>query len=394
VTTVVVGGGPAALGLLSSALLGGSLDALLDDGLAILDASPAGRFGQGRLGRYQVRSDTRARVFAECAGPLLDGTGAPGDLLGRCRSDQPVPLPVAAALLAEAGRNVLGHLRARPGGTVRSRTRVCGVSAGPDGVWLRGAGWRPVRASRVVFAVGGRPWIPPDLPAGGRLLLHSDQVLRDGGYRTLLAWLAGRVRRVTVVGGSHSAFAVVGRLLRAPVRWAPGAITVAHRSPILVTYPDTGAARVDGVDPRPEQICPLTGVVHRFGGLRSDAAAVYRSVRGGSEPRVRLLRVPPGWDWLDVAARDDPVIVAATGYSSAAAGLLGEGRWDAAGRFRTPSGAVLPHVYGLGLGTARPRGPGTGGEPAFGGAIDGVWFYQNVVAPQVLPLVLADAAAG
>lgn len=431
-STVLVGGGPAASGLLTAAARTGALDALLDDGLTVVDAGPAARFGSGRLGGYLVRSDTRARVFAECAAPALGGRDTPDGLLARCESDEPVPLRLAAALLAAAGRRVLRRVRADPRAAVRSGTEVTGLRAGPDGVTLRVAGQPPIRADRVVLTVGGRPWTPPDLPAGGRLVLHSDQVLREDGYRRALAQLAGAVPRVTVVGGSHSAFAVAGLLLRAPVRWAPGAITVAHRSPVLVTYPDGAAARAEGLQFGADQVCPATGMVHRFGGLRADAAGLYQRVRRGTESRVRLVRVPAGWDWFADVARDDPVVVAATGYASAATGLLdcgarggcgalgddgalgdgrglgdggglGDGRarrdgggawWDGEGRLRTACGDLVPQVFGLGLGTRRPRGPRTGGEPAFQGAIDGVWFYQNVVAPEVLSLVLSGGSLG
>jgi hypothetical protein len=402
-TTVLAGGGPAGLGLLIAAARTGALDALLDDGLTVIDAGPATGFGGGRLSGYLVRSDTRARVFAECVRPVLS-RDTPDGLLARCDRDEPVPLPVAAALLAVAGQRVLDRVRAHPRAVVHSAGRVTGLRTGEKGVTLRVAGWPSVRAGRAVLAVGGRPWIPPGLPAGGRLVLHSEQVLRRPGYRDLIARLRGGVPRVTVVGGSHSAFAVAGLLLRAPVRWAPGAITIAHRSPILVTYPDTGSARADGVAVGADQVCPVTGAVHRFGGLRSDAAAVYQRVRRGTERRIRLVPVPGGWDWFPDVAGEDRVVVAATGYGSAVTGLLegeegleggaGEAGWDGEGRLRTGAGRVLPHLYGLGLGTCRPRGPRTGGEPAFSGAIDGVWFYQNVVAPGLLDLVLADGLPG
>ncbi len=76
-----------------------------------------------------------------------------------------------------------------------------------------------------------------------------------------------------VVGGSHSAFAVTGRLLRSRVPWGSGAIVVAHRSPVRVTYPDVESAWAQGVSVTPADVCAATGVVNRFGGLRADAAA-------------------------------------------------------------------------------------------------------------------------
>ena len=253
------------------------------------------------------------------------------------------------------------------------------MGIGPDSVTVRTVGQPPLRASRVIFAVGGRPRLPPGRLAGRRLLLHSDQVLRPDGYRRVLARLTSVPPRVTIIGGSHSAFAVAGLLLRAPVRWSPRAITVAHRSPVRVTYPDRAAAWADGVRAEADQVCPATGVVHRFGGLRADAADLYRRVRDGGERRVHLVPVPDTAQWPAAWAGDADVVVAATGYESAAFGLLGgaAGAWDAAGRLRTAAGDLVPHAFGLGLGTQRRRGPGTGGEPGLPGR-----YRRCVVLPE------------
>ena len=301
-TTALVGGGPAGAALLMAAARTGALDVLLDDGLVVIHAGPDGGFGAGRLGGYLVRSDTRARVFAECTAPVL-GSGPPDGLMARCDRDEPVPLRVAARLLAAAGRRVLDRIRAHPRSVVLSPARVTSVCANPGGVTLRLAGRPPVHVHRAVLTLGGRPWTPPGLPADGRLVLHSEQVLRRRGHRELISRLRGAAPRVTVVGGAHSAFAVAGLLLRSGVRWAPGAITIAHRSPVLVTYPDAAAAREDGVVVRDGQVCPATGIVHRFGGLRSDAAAIYQQIRRGAEPRARLVPVPAGWDWFTEIGR-------------------------------------------------------------------------------------------
>jgi hypothetical protein len=392
VSTLLVGGGPAASGLLAAADRTGILDALLGDGLTVVDSGPAARFGAGRLGGYLVRSDTRARVFAECARPVLGQAGTTGGLLACCDSDEPVPLRMAAELLAAVGGHLLERIRGHHAATVLSETEVTGVLAGADGVTVQLTGRPPLRADRVVLTVGGRPWTPPGLPRDGRMVLHSDQVLQEDGYQAVLSRLSRGPARVTVIGGAHSAFAVAGLLLRAPLPWRPGAITIAHRSPVLVTYPDAAAAHADGVPAGPEEICPATGLVHRFGGLRADAAALYQRIRRGREPRVRLVPVSPGWDWFADVAGTDPVMVAATGYGSAAAPLAPAGSWwDSDGRLRTAADEVVPRVFGLGLGTRRPRGPRTGGESAFSGAIDGVWFYQQIVAPELLAVILEDA---
>src|SRR3954451_7383244 len=104
---VVVGGGPAMLGLLTAASPE-QLDELAREELVIVDAASRERFGAGQLGRYRVRSDTRGRVFAECCEWLEGGLDDDLDsetrrLIRRCSTDEPVPLTVAARLLRQAG---------------------------------------------------------------------------------------------------------------------------------------------------------------------------------------------------------------------------------------------------------------------------------------------------
>lgn len=392
----VVGGGPAMLGLLTAAGPE-ELAALTADELLIVDSGPAGGYGAGRLGGYRVRSDTRARVFAECVEWLGGSVSRETQrLVTRCSTDEPVSLGVAARLLRRSGGELLERLRNVPRVRVLDRTRLVELAAGPEGgvvlTWrARGVVERRI-VDRVVLGLGGRPRFPvvPD-PA---VDIHSDPVLRDPGLRALLGRLDPARPRVTIVGGSHSAFAVARRLLRTDVPWRPGAIEVLHRSPIRTTYADVAAARADGQVVGPEDVCPATGLVHRFGGLRTDAAALYRAVRSGAEQRVQLVPLTGELaDHLGARSRRRPTVWA-TGYGSPVSSLLSSGNrersagWDPDGRL-VVDGQVWPGVFGMGLGTGRPRSRRTGGEPGFHGSVDGVWFYQRIVAPQLLELVLA-----
>ncbi len=164
-----------------------------------------------------------------------------------------------------------------------------------------------------------------------------------------------------------------------------------------MTYPDVESARAQGIAVTPADVCPATGVVNRFGGLRADAAALYERIRAGAEPRVRLVDLRADGDWISELARSRGPVVAATGYGSSVSRVLLEPDaaedahsvqpgWDGLGRLLSGSGEIVPGVFGLGLGTHRPRGPGTGGEPSYAGSIDGFWFYQHIVAPALLRL--------
>lgn len=364
---LIVGLGPAGTALLSAARATGALDAWLDRGLLVVD--PSGD-GSGRLGQYAVRSDTTGRVFAEVSrDALAQPCGDEADLLARCDGDEPVPLSVAARLLAVAARPTLSAIA-----PARIAGAVAGLTPGPDGVEVEvttDAGPRTVLARQVVIASGGQACVPADIARLRGDVMHSDAVIRRK--------VAGR-GQVLIVGGSHSAFSTAQVLLGQD---DVEAVTIHHRAPIRVTYPDPGAAAADGCVFGPRDICPGTGRVFRFGGLRTDSAELYRAIRDGAEPRVTLTPAPIDADIV----RSADLVVAATGYTERVGRLLPPGAglctFDRHGALYQ-NGRAVAGIYGIGLGAGRRRDAATGGEPSFTSTIDGVWFYRNVVAPALL----------
>src|SRR4051794_22536347 len=183
-TTVIVGGGPAILGLLTAASPD-QLDQLARTELVIVDAAPRASFGSGRLASYQVRSDTRARVFAECVAWAAPRLGSEGRrLLARCSTDDPVPLPVAARLLRLAGGELMDSLAAHPRVRVLDRRRPVALRPGGDGLALAGHSGRAGRALRAGPAglgIGGAPRLPAGVTLDPAVDVHSDAVLRRPG---------------------------------------------------------------------------------------------------------------------------------------------------------------------------------------------------------------------
>jgi L-lysine 6-monooxygenase (NADPH-requiring) len=361
---LIAGVGPAGMALLATAEATGALDRWLDRGLHAVD--PTGD-ASGQLGCYAVRSDTTGRVFAEVSRSALPNPDAnEASLLAECDSDSPVPLATAANLLRAAARPTLAAAAsALVNGT------VTGLRPVPDGVEVTiqtPSGTRSVRAQRVAVAIGGRPWITPELANLRPDAVHSDAVIR----RTVTG-----TGRVVVIGGSHSAFSAVRVLLD---HGQVDAVTVVHRSPVRVTYDDPAAAAADGCRFGPDDVDAATGRVFRFGGLRTDSADLYRAIRDGAEPRVTLTSWPPDPDLI----ASTELIVAATGYTERVSDLLPAGFgscvFDNAGALRA-GGRPVPGIFGIGLGAGRRRDAETGGEKSFTATIDGVWFYRNVVAP-------------
>lgn len=399
----VIGLGPAGVAVFRAAQRVGLLEQLAKGGLCLVDEDPERHVGAGALGDYHVRSDTAGRVFIECC-DLGAGTAGMPAALARCATADSVPLAAAAELLHAASRTWLAE--------VRDDERICVVPgrvvrlSRAAGVWeldiRRGEGHHlTVRASSVVVATGGQPYLPAWLRDLGAV--HADQILRG---RLPSSWPSAprgpgdrsSSPSVTIVGSSHSAFAAALKVLERDPRhqWEPGAITIRHRSPVRVSYPDIVAARLDGITVGPDDVCPATGRVFRFGGLRGAAAQLWRDVRAGVEDRVRLAPMSRTLPTDEVV--HGTLLIGATGYQGRVDRLLGAPLSGSAWCFAATTelldghGAVVPGIYGAGLGAGRRRDSRTGGEASFTGTINGVWFYQRVVAPIMVERLLSPSS--
>ncbi len=398
----VVGGGPAGVGVVVAAA-----DAIGTGPLSwcLVEAGPPDQLGRGRLDRYDVASDTPGRVFVETAALDLENLPAAershvAKLLARCETEKAIPLAWAADLFHLRARQGIHRLGMRDRVTVRSHARVTRLATTADGFELgleTPDGANRVRCRAVVLATGGRPRMPKGLvpPTSGRML-HSESALSMSQADLTRFAADSGTSEVVIVGGSHSAFSVADRLLRLDEAktLADDAITLVHRSPIKVSYADRAAADADGFVYDESDVCPVTGRVFRFGGLRSASAELWRRWRDGRERRLRLVDlgvIGGGERRWDHAER----LVAATGYEAAAGALVPQlfapapdgnrhPRIDAKGRYLDAHGHVIPGLYGIGLGSAVTRGPASGGEPSYAGPVDGLWYYQNVVAAEVV----------
>lgn len=400
----VAGLGPAGMAIVAAARDAGVLDTLTRRGLCLIDPAPD-RGGGGSLGAYSVRSDTAGRVFTECAASALSAGGLTPEspvfgLLHACDRDGPVRLSVAADLLtAAAAPTIAGLAAAAPHSVVTGR--VDAIEPGHEACIVNvatAAGTRVVRTRALVLATGGSPYIPSVVGrrAGSVGVVHSDAVIRGQtppAYQRAVS--IGRPR-IVIIGGSHSAFSAAKVLLdHDPARrWPPGTITIVHRSPVRITYPDRAAALADRCRFNSDDVCSHTGRVFRFGGLRADSADLWRKVRDGIETRIGMVRCGPGDPIAGEPMKSADLVIAATGYAETASGLLTRWRapadptrrcrFDTEAALRDRHGEVVPGVFGIGLGAGRRRDDSTGGERSFAGNIDGVWFYQRVVAPTLL----------
>lgn len=370
----VIGFGPAALGLPVAADRTGLLAALSGEGVAFVDGQPGPQALRGSRFPYLVASNSPAEDFLS----TLDTEGAFARVLEqpaaqsiRGHGRRPVPLRLVGEHLGDLADAVTGWLAGGSGQAVYNR-RITSVRRDGDGTFTSlTADQRPVLRSRaVVLATGAREelsGLPPGLAAAAHRMVASGDVLAGRSDSAVAALQAGG--RVTVVGASHSGFTVAQQLLqRCGDRVGPGQVTIVHRRIDLAFDSLADMRRSPWRPSSPPVVCPDTGVVNRFRGLRNSARELCTAVLRGQERRIRLA----AWGSAEATAAigDSALLVYAAGYRSTAPDLVDDAGGpipvlrhggyvavDAGCRVLGGAGPV-PGVYGLGIGFARPDSRG------------------------------------
>ena len=202
---------------------------------------------------------------------------------------------------------------------------------------------------------------------------------------------------IVIVGGSHSAWAAAYNFLNKiskEVTLEVGSIVILHRSPIRMYYGTLVEAQAAGylVDPV-QDVCPLTGRVNRYGGLRYHVNTLaQRVVLTKTERRIRTVHmgVQANKAAIEQLFADAVLVVAAIGYAARVPHIVdvngqcfelqstyGQLTTNANGQCFNQDGKVLPEVLAYGLGAGQFTNPEVGGEESFAGRVDGVWLYMN-----------------
>uniref|UniRef100_H3HEA2 RING-type domain-containing protein n=1 Tax=Phytophthora ramorum TaxID=164328 RepID=H3HEA2_PHYRM len=450
---VVVGGGPAGIGVFVRAARAGLLPRLLNPemfgtakdnelstqlgfkqmGVAVLHAGDATTFGGGNLGEYIINSNTFAcSLLASILDekPDLDPPESIKDtFLEKAHLHESAKrleeIGAAPANLTEIGRflRCVGAFlteeiayKAPNTSKILLNTKATKYEALENGL---------VRVeTQASNAMGGSQELPTlDNPAYHSKLFASDACLREDGFAKLkehiLAQPAGE-RKVCIIKDDSETALVMPHLasIGAPVAVvapvSPLTVTkcetaidimILHRSPIRCYYGSKKEAEADGAD---SSRVDRSGCVNTFTGLREDAKRLFKSVTVGREPRVRLFRVNQQGSQMitDKAYASAGAIVWGAGYKTNV--LPG---FDEAGNplvFRQTNGIVklnnkaqlqllgpfkgkCPSVLGLGLGfSLRSAVDEMGSETR----VDGVTVYHRRGAALVLEALFGPEVYG
>ncbi|MFJ4143637.1 pyridine nucleotide-disulfide oxidoreductase [Pseudomonas sp. NPDC089734] len=426
---VVGGAGLAGMGFLFNALKGGTLAEIARKGLIVVDASD--HPGTGTLGQYRITANSVGDVFIDCLrDPALREVFEPLEYSPaywriRGQAQSAPPLSDVGQLMTEASKLLLDHIVRVYGVKVWHCTTITEVVCEEDGFGVRletGGCRRLIHCRTLVLNLGGRQ--DPlhllhslaeqglSLPASMNIQC-SDLLLRMNAVqlRETFAPVLASGRRITVVGGSHSAFSMLENLADALEFAGLQEVTLIHRSQIRLFYESAEEAQAAdyAFDPQAD-VCPLSGRINRSGGLRYRALDIGREALksgriGKTGVRVQLLQTKDGQpgdhEKARVALAESGIVVQCTGYQPLLP-LLSDSDGhpvhlcetkggldsDASGCPVDQSGRRLHGLHLFGMGAGLSADPQLGSEPSFDGRIYGVWQFHHDASRAVIEAVL------
>lgn len=360
----IIGFGPAALGLFITADRNGRLRQMLDCGVQVHERS--GSLEQWDCLSYEIEANSPIADFL--AGIRRDGAFAqclqqPQVQRWLQAPDQVVPLVQVSAFLRQLAQVIIELCLAHPNAAVHFAHGVEAIRCEAGGFTVSGS-WGSRSSRYLVLACGARVRdLQHQQGVSTASTLCSDRVLRGQVDPALLQALE-QGRAVVVLGGSHSAFSVVGYLLERFAGWlGPGSIQVlCRRRPALWAASTRVAAPLRAQDRVDED----SGEVNRFCGLRGAAQDTLLQIEAGARASVVLhIGATDPQPWLARGA----LLINATGYRPRVPGLLdGQGRQLSLDQLDgnlckhpqthelTVGGAAVPGLFGTGLGFSDRRG--------------------------------------
>jgi hypothetical protein len=209
-------------------------------------------------------------------------------------------------------------------------------------------------------------------------------------------------RPIVIVGASHSAFSCAWRLLYDPLfsefARARDIILLQRRERIkLRCSREFAVANRIEFDPVTD-VCPVSGLVFRNGGLRKDAKQLYLDIRDGRETRARILLMEQLSEQRELLEQAS-LVLQATGFVSNLPAIERNGlrvlvgKPGANGELRDlADDGIVRGLFGMGLGlNILPED--ARGEPSFHGGIHGFQSYPLAIAPRIIDCLTAQMSA-
>lgn len=415
--TLIIGGGPAGTGLLLKTLKDGYTNSIFDKRLALIEKSPY--LIKGSITQYNINSDTFSDVFLECL------EGSTGTFINTREMKQEIeaikefkgnaiPLANLDNYYTKFGILLKEHLESTGKCEFFMNSAVTKVKLAGNGrflVFMDGKK-RPVTSKRLIIATGGKPNQSPRTNLFNTTFLlekisdksiHSDLLLKSGIPGTLKDRLKANPK-VVILGGSHSAFSAAHLLLnsKGDYDFGLGDVKIWCRSLPKIYFPTREDAIEKGYsDFTDDDFCPVTKKLYRLAGLRMDGRSLYMNMLGlgNTEPekRVSLNLYDRDHSALENDLKAASLIIVAFGYklnlfpfykaTDTPIAFKGDetGHWvNEKCEMLDATGTVIPNLYASGLATGFIPTGKLGGEPSFEGQTNGIWYYQNAIADEII----------
>jgi hypothetical protein len=397
----LIGAGPAGMSLVLAlcnrvaAAQGGDRAAQrLLESLQVIEANAA---AGGKMASYRVNANTSAHDVVR---GISDGTPfvAVRDQYLNHPQTQAELIPLAdighlmVQPLAQAMRALLGE-------RLHCGVEVSRIEVLASGFRSYGAGGQLLLDSKaLLLCCGARENPLPELVDTADRWEGSGQFLA----RDKLDGLRDDRRPIVIVGASHSAFSCAWRLLYDPLfsefARARDIVLLQRRERIkLRCSREFAVANRIEFDPVTD-VCPVSGLVFRNGGLRKDAKRLYLDIRDGRETRARILLMEQLSDQRELLDQAS-LVLQATGFVSNLPAIernglrIEVGRPSANGELRDlADNSIVRGLFGMGLGlNILPED--ARGEPSFRGGIHGFQSYPLAIAPRIIDCLMMQMSA-
>lgn len=408
--TEIIGCGPAGLGIAVAADRIGQFDTLLRLGIAFVDGGSADRIGCGFFQGLAIRSNSAADDFLVSLsedGVFRDVRFGVAARIVAAFGTEILDLKLVEALLNDIGqrlRSVLDESAESDLITATTVKAVHRVLKDGENIYRSDLSDGSELFSRNVVLATGAKERKIDLGRNNCKVVLSSEILNSSAIEAVRRKMEeNESNEIVVIGASHSAFSAIWKLLEnlKDVNFASGAIKVFVRSGVKLFYENVAEARADGYKfDEQEDVCPVTGRVYRYSGIRGDAKALYKAIVDYQEPRVKLCR---STELNDAVLDEAAVIISAVGYEAIDVPLYGpdgskigplldaNGRIDVDDQARVLdfNGGVVPGIFGIGHGHGFKPSKEIGGErSASKHTVDSINIFHGPVGELIVRQIL------
>ncbi|MCU1736831.1 MULTISPECIES: hypothetical protein [unclassified Pseudomonas] len=300
-------------GLRGTGLLTANAD-LLRYRVGVVDASTT--LGPGSFDRYRIDSNSYGHDFFG----WVDPEGVYGQQLAHphVRALHATEGSFALSLLASALRPFGAAIKQAVGpARIWTGQAVVKIEVEGDSVAAVLEDGRRIHTRFAALALGIRECLHADLlPWQGKTQL-SRQIIEHG----VPAQWSAQPQKIVITGGSHSAYAIANRLRQEGALAPTSEVRILQRSGTKLFYANIDAYRNSthtALEQRPNvqtDVCPQTGNLFRYSGLRHAARETFERIATAALPRFTQTRVDclkSARPWLDEA----DVVIQALGYES------------------------------------------------------------------------------